>query len=213
MKQISFIVSAVFMTGIILLGFQNCGQPGQIVQGSSGTSSAPLSSSLEIAIPNPDGAPAPASGSGAPVDPTLSINDTSTEAICRDLAASDILLSVDQVTSDGPSFTLTDVDHSISIVKATVGLEASASGDVNEIRIVLNSAGNLLLGTNEIVYDLKTPSGQTSGFKVRLASTTHVEAGHKYELALNIDLSQQIVRAGKKCILKPTCQKAVLTPL
>ena len=209
MRQVRFLASVMLMTVVILLGFQNCGQPGQLTAADSAVSGS-LSSSLEIGpvsnqTPN-TGAPS----SPVEVDGVSNINDISSEAICRDVQASDVMLNVDQVISDKASFQFIDSDHSISIAKAAVTLEASSSGEVSEIRMILNPEGNLLLGSNQAVYDLKSPSAQASGFEVRLAKPTPVIAGQKYNLQLNIDLSQQIVRAGKKCLLKPSIQAAVL---
>ncbi len=209
MKQLSTVIIAVVMTALILLGFQNCGQPGQLSLVSSDNQSA-LSNSLEVGAPSTDGTPAvniPKS------DPIIVINDPVESAICRDMTASDVMLNVSQISSDGASFDLIDSDHFISIAKAAVDLKASSGGDVSEIRIFLNPSGNQVLGSDNVTYDLKTPSAQSSGFKVRLASRTHVVAGKNYSLALNIDLSRQIVRAGKKCLLKPEIHNAVLTAL
>ena len=220
MRQMRIIAISIFMTGLILVGFQNCGQPGQLTTSQSVPGA--VSNSLEIGAPVSDTLPTaspavvnpvtikPPSSELPPADSTITINDTSHEAICRDLTASDVLLNIDQVQSDGASLKLTGPDHAISIAQAAVSLEATSSGKVSEIRLILNPAGNLVLGTNNVTYDLKTPSGQTSGFKVHLALETEVQAGHKYELELNVDLSQQIVRAGKKCILKPVIKNASL---
>ena len=212
MKHISVLISSVLMTGLILLGFQNCGQPGQISQVSS-DAKAPLSNSLEIRAPAIGDAPAAPSATVPVPDPIVVVNDPVQPAICRDMTASDVMLNVDLVTSDGASFSLMDADHFVSIAKAAVNLQASSNGDVSEIRIILNPSGNLVLGSDNVAYDLKTPSAQSSGFKVRLASRTHVISGKMYSLALNIDLSQQIVRAGKKCLLKPEIHNAVLTEI
>lgn len=219
MRQISIVISSVLMTGLILLGFQNCGQPGQLAQVSS-TNPTSVSSSLEVGAPSTGGAPvspsdaSPTSGSSLPPpESTVIVNDPVQAAICRDMTASDVMLNVDQVASDGASFGLIDADHFISIVKAAVNLKATSSGDVSEIRIILNPLGNLVLGSDNVAYDLKTPSAQSSGFKVRLASRSHVVEGKIYSLTLNIDLSHQIVRAGKKCLLKPEIHNAVLTSI
>ncbi len=203
MKQLSVIVSAIFMSGLILLGFQNCGQPGQLIQNQS-ENPVVLSNALEIGAPE---AEAP------PQDGIIQINDEVHAAICIDIVAADVMLSVAQVSCNSGSLKLVDALNAVSAAQSAIHLEASSSGIVREIRLILNANGNALMGSNAVVYDLKTPSAQTSGFKIRLAAPTKIIAGKKYDLKLDMDLSQQIVRAGKKCILKPTIRNAVLTEL
>jgi hypothetical protein len=67
----------------------------------------------------------------------------------------------------------------------------------------------LILGTNNTVvvdgqtYDLKTPSGQTSGYKVKMESQT-LEAGGVYHLVLDFDVSKSVHETGNgKYMLKP----------
>lgn len=256
MRQLRFLTSVTFITLLIVLGFQNCGQPGAIaIEGASSPST--LSNSLEIGLPNsqvpagngivPPATHVVAGGESVPAvthpastggkvcrheedsdddsdmdsdkdsdkdsdddcDHENSINDEAFEAICRDVNASDIMLNVASVVGEDSLLTISG-DPSISLAKASLTLQAVKSGDVKELKLLLKQDGNVLMGLKGEVYDLKTPSAQTSGLKVILASKTHVKAGQKYELKLNIDLSEQIVRAGKKCLIKPAIKAAVL---
>ncbi len=201
MKQLSVIVSAILMSGLILLGFQNCGQPGQLVQNQSENPVA-LSNSLEIGAPE-----------APPDNSSIQINDEVHAATCIDIVAADVLLSVGQVACNSGSLKLVDAVNAVSLAQPAIHLEASASGIVREIRLILNASGHQLMGSNGSVYDLKTPSAQTSGFKIKLAAPVKIIAGKKYDLKLAMDLSQHIVRAGKKCMLHPNIHNAILTEL
>lgn len=202
MKQLSVIASAILMSGLILLGFQNCGQPGQLVQNTS-ENPVVLSNALEIGAPEADAPPAS----------SIPINDEVHAATCIDIVAADVLLSVGQVACNSGSLKLVDAVNAVSLAQPAIHLEASASGIVREIRLILNASGNQLMGSNGSVYDLKTPSAQTSGFKIKLAAPVKIIAGKKYDLKLAMDLSQHIVRAGKKCMLHPNIHNAILTEL
>ncbi|MEO6524556.1 MAG: DUF4382 domain-containing protein [Mucilaginibacter sp.] len=75
------------------------------------------------------------------------------------------------------------------------------AGQIQEIRLVLNNTGNrvVISGTS---YDLTTPSGQTSGVKLKVKDD--LTAGIDYTLLLDFDASQSIVNTGSgKYILKP----------
>jgi hypothetical protein len=75
------------------------------------------------------------------------------------------------------------------------------AGRLQEVRLVLNDSGNRVV-INGVSYDLKTPSGQTSGVKVKVQDD--LKAGIAYTLLLDFDAAKSIVITGNgKYILKP----------
>lgn len=75
------------------------------------------------------------------------------------------------------------------------------SGRIQEVRLVLNDTGNRVV-INGVSYPLTTPSGQTSGVKLKVQD--NLEAGVAYTLLLDFDAAKSIVQTGNgKYILKP----------
>lgn len=120
-----------------------------------------------------------------------------------------IFLSVKeiQVLSSGGQSTLTVGPAPFNILSFRMGrdtLIASQdipSGRIQEIRLVLNDTGNRVL-IGGISYPLTTPSGQTSGVKLKVQED--LEAGIAYTLLLDFDAAKSIVQTGNgKYILKP----------
>lgn len=75
------------------------------------------------------------------------------------------------------------------------------SGRIQEVRLVLNDTGNRVV-INGISYPLTTPSGQTSGVKLKIQDD--LEPGVAYTLLLDFDAAKSIVQTGNgKYILKP----------
>jgi len=69
-----------------------------------------------------------------------------------------------------------------------------APGDLKEIRLVLGP-NSYVLGTDNQRYDLKTPSGQTSGVKLKLNNVT-LQANATYQLLLDFDVAKSVVERG-----------------
>ncbi|RZL13760.1 MAG: DUF4382 domain-containing protein [Hymenobacter sp.] len=69
-----------------------------------------------------------------------------------------------------------------------------APGDLKEIRLLLGPA-SYVVGTDGQQYALKTPSGQTSGVKLKLDKVT-LAAGSTYQLLLDFDVAKSIVERG-----------------
>jgi len=77
------------------------------------------------------------------------------------------------------------------------------SGDITEIRLVLNETGNTIV-VNGVEQELKTPSAQTSGWKVKLNANPTLVPGVAYTLLLDFDAAKSIVSTGNgKYLLKP----------
>ncbi len=75
------------------------------------------------------------------------------------------------------------------------------SGRLQEIRLVLNDTGNEVVIDGE-TYDLKTPSGQSSGVKLKI--NDELQGGIAYTLKIDFDAAKSIVKTGNgKYILKP----------
>jgi hypothetical protein len=69
-----------------------------------------------------------------------------------------------------------------------------APGDLQEVRLILGP-NSYVVGTDGDTYALKTPSGQTSGVKLKLANVT-LAAGSTYQLLLDFDVAKSIVERG-----------------
>ncbi|UOQ73239.1 DUF4382 domain-containing protein [Hymenobacter cellulosilyticus] len=69
-----------------------------------------------------------------------------------------------------------------------------APGDLKEIRLILGPNNTVTTRDGE-TYTLKTPSGQTSGVKLKLDKVT-LRASETYQLLLDFDVAKSIVERG-----------------
>jgi len=69
-----------------------------------------------------------------------------------------------------------------------------APGNLKEVRLILGQ-NSYVVGTDGEAYALKTPSGQTSGVKLKLTNVT-LAAGSTYQLVLDFDVAKSIVERG-----------------
>ncbi|MGY2130744.1 DUF4382 domain-containing protein [Hymenobacter sp. HD11105] len=69
-----------------------------------------------------------------------------------------------------------------------------APGDLKEIRLVLGP-NSTVTARDGVTYDLKTPSGQTSGVKLKLNKATLKER-ETFQLLLDFDVAKSIVQRG-----------------
>jgi hypothetical protein len=77
------------------------------------------------------------------------------------------------------------------------------SGEITDIRLVLNDAGNTIV-VGGVESALTTPSGQSSGWKIKLTENPSLVAGVSYSLLLDFDAAKSIVSTGNgKYVLKP----------
>jgi len=72
--------------------------------------------------------------------------------------------------------------------------EDFAPSDLKEIRLILGP-NSYVVGRDGQQYDLKTPSGQTSGVKLKLEKATLL-ARQTYQLVLDFDVAKSIVERG-----------------
>ncbi len=69
-----------------------------------------------------------------------------------------------------------------------------APGDLKEIRLILGP-DSYVVGTDDQRYDLKTPSGQTSGVKLKLDKAT-LRQRETFQLLLDFNAAKSIVERG-----------------
>ncbi|MGY3054136.1 hypothetical protein ACVWYG_002339 [Pedobacter sp. UYEF25] len=76
-------------------------------------------------------------------------------------------------------------------------------GEISEIRLVLNDSGNTIV-VGGVSQTLTTPSGQSSGWKIKLNANPTLVPGVTYSLLLDFDAAKSIVSTGNgKYLLKP----------
>ena len=120
-----------------------------------------------------------------------------------------IYLNIDKIeilTSGGRS-TLDVESNPFDILEYTMGKdtviasESVASGRIQEIRLILEDEGNSIV-VDGIEHPLTTPSGQSSGVKLKIQD--ELKPNVAYTLLLDFDAAQSIVETGNgKYILKP----------
>lgn len=120
-----------------------------------------------------------------------------------------LLLSVKEIqvlTSEG-NFSMEVDPEPFDILQFRMGKDTLLAsqdipaGRLQEIRVVLNDTGNQI-GIDGEVFDLKVPSGQASGLKIKVQDT--IVANIAYTLKLDFDAARSIVKAGNgKYLLKP----------
>lgn len=102
------------------------------------------------------------------------------------------------IDADGEIFNILDFKMGRDTVIASQDIP---SGLLNEVRFVLFEEGNTIV-VNGISYPLTTPSGQSSGVKIKV--NEELIAGAGYTLLLDFDAAKSIVKTGNgKYILKP----------
>ncbi|WP_026903348.1 DUF4382 domain-containing protein [Pedobacter glucosidilyticus] len=76
------------------------------------------------------------------------------------------------------------------------------AGEITEIRLILDEGNTIVINGEEM--PLQTPSGQSSGFKVKLTENPELLSGVAYSLLLDFDAAKSIVKTGNgKYLLKP----------
>ncbi len=121
-----------------------------------------------------------------------------------------IFLSVKEIeilTSSGRTVIAVNNSEPFNILEFRMGkdtLIASQdipSGRLQEIRLILNDSGNRIV-VNGSSHELQTPSGQSSGVKIKVQE--ELIAGVAYTLLLDFDAASSIVETGNgSYLLKP----------
>lgn len=89
--------------------------------------------------------------------------------------------------------------------------EDFAPGDLKEIRLILGP-DSYVIGTDGQRYDLKTPSGQTSGVKLKLDKAT-LRQRSTFQLLLDFDVAKSIVERGNWNPGKDKKERYLLKPV
>lgn len=82
-----------------------------------------------------------------------------------------------------------------------LGTEDFPEGEIDQIRLILGE-NNYIIKDGER-FDMKTPSAQQSGLKIKVDE--YIESGMSYDLVIDFDAAKSIVEAGNsgQIILKP----------
>jgi hypothetical protein len=86
-----------------------------------------------------------------------------------------------------------------------------APGDLKEIRLILGP-DSYVVGRDGLRYDLKTPSGQTSGVKLKLEKCT-LRQRETFQLLLDFDVAKSIVERGNWNPSKDKKERYLLKPV
>lgn len=146
------------------------------------------------------------------VDASLTNSEKNSFCHAQKMSVSDFKLSISSIessqvkNSDVEKSTIRIDEASPIISSEDKKLRFISSQDLtlDMLRIVLNQEGNQIIFKDGTLLDLKTPSAQESGVKIHLDSEVFIQAGKRYELFLDFELSDQIVmEGGKKCLFRP----------
>ena len=101
------------------------------------------------------------------------------------------------------SFDILDFRIGTSSPDILLATEDMPSGEITEVRLILQDSGNSIVVAG-VEQELKTPSAQSSGWKVKLTENPELVPGATYSLLLDFDAAKSIVSTGNgKYILKP----------
>ena len=82
-----------------------------------------------------------------------------------------------------------------------IGNTTVEPGVMTELRLILGTNNSVVI--DNVSYELKTPSGQTSGYKIKMDQQP-LEPGGVYRLVLDFDVSESVHPTGNdKYMLKP----------
>lgn len=110
------------------------------------------------------------------------------------------------IFNDSIRVNLLDYQNGETFDLGEVNLE---EGRYNQIRLVLGDDNSVVLNSGE-TFQLNTPSGQTSGFKLLVQAD--IEADQIYDLVIDFDASRSVVVTGNGTYnLKPVLKTANLT--
>ncbi|WP_170864313.1 DUF4382 domain-containing protein [Fodinibius roseus] len=101
----------------------------------------------------------------------------------------------------------------INLLELTNGVDTLLSsadldpGRYRELRLILGHDNTVMV--DDMLHDLKVPSGQQSGYKIKFK--TELEAGEELDVIIDFDASRSVHKAGRsgKYILKPVLKAFV----
>jgi hypothetical protein len=142
-------------------------------------------------------------------DPTGDAPTGGSTGACREVDITSVLVNVNHVelmpagvSVPVPADTVLDLT-TLETTGFRFGPISGGSAVTHQVRLVLNDFGNKIISSGSTEVPLKTPSAQNSGLKMLLPGELLLEDGKTYIIKGVFDPSSKIVRAGKKCILKP----------
>jgi hypothetical protein len=102
--------------------------------------------------------------------------------------------------------TINLLDFTGGVSKVLVDRFPIPAGTLTQMRLVLGDGNTIVIeeeNETEVEYDLKTPSAQQSGLKLKTSAL--IEEGFTYDFVLDFDVEKSIVKAGNSgnIILKP----------
>ena len=126
----------------------------------------------------------------------------------------DVMIKMDDDNDDDSGWTSLEAENEIinlldftgGISKVLVDRFAIPAGTLSQMRLVLGD-GNTIVVENDLEedeeFDLKTPSAQQSGLKLKVNAV--IEEGYAYDFILDFDVEKSVVIAGNSgnIILKP----------
>ena len=133
----------------------------------------------------------------------------------------DVMIKMDDDSEDengwmsleANSKTVNLLDFTGGFSEVLVDRFAVPAGTLSQMRLVLGDGNTIVIENEEgepsSEYDLKTPSGQQSGLKLKM--DTAIEEGFTYDFIIDFDVEKSIVHAGNSgnIILKPVLYGSV----
>ena len=104
-----------------------------------------------------------------------------------------------------------DVLNYVNGKSALLVSEDFAPGDIKEIRLILGP-DSYVIGRDGLRYDLKTPSGQSSGVKLKLDKAT-LKQRETYQLLLDFDVAKSVKERGGWKVGDDKKERYVLKPV
>ena len=149
-------------------------------------------------------------------DPTISIRlvDAPGDYEAVNIEIIDVMIKMDSDNDDDNGWTSLEVNEEIvnlldftgGFSKVLVEKFPIPAGTLSQMRLVLGDGNTIVIkdgNDQDETFDLKTPSGQQSGLKVKV--NEEVEEGYTYDFIIDFDVEKSIVHAGNSgnIILKP----------
>ncbi|WP_194766201.1 DUF4382 domain-containing protein [Tamlana sp. I1] len=157
-------------------------------------------------------------------DPTISIRlvDAPGDYEAVNVEIVDVMIKMDNNAEDEEGWMSLEVDSGIvNLLDFTGGMSKVLverfpipEGTLSQMRLVLGDGNTIVIKNDndqDETYDLKTPSAQQSGLKLKI--NEDIEAGYAYDFILDFDVAKSIVHAGNSdnIILKPVLYASLET--
>ncbi len=126
----------------------------------------------------------------------------------------DVMIKMNDDSEDENGWVSLEVeDETVNLLDFTGGMSKVLvdrfpvpAGTLSQMRLVLGDGNTIVIENDneeDVEHDLKTPSAQQSGLKLKVNS--EIEAGYSYDFVLDFDVEKSIVMAGNSdnIILKP----------